>query len=146
MQLKITGGGHAAKNNGINGDLLVVIEEIEHKEFKREGADLIYNKVVSISDAILGCDIEIPCFDGPYKTKIEPGTQSGTVLRLRGKGLPSVNGYGNGDLFVKVLVYIPKKISRDEKEIIEKLRDSENFEPSKSKEDKGFFDRLKNLF
>ena len=98
-------------------------------------------------DAILGAEVEIPCLDGAYKVKIDPGTQSGTVVRLRGKGLPTVNGYGgNGDLYVKFAVWIPKKLSKDEKEAIEALRNKEGFKPNPSKEDKSFFDRLKDLF
>ena len=147
MQLTIQGEGHAAKNNGINGDLLVVIEEQEHKDLKREGNNLFYTKVVSITDAILGADVEVPCIDGTVKVKVEPGTQSGTVVRLRGKGLPTVNGYGGvGDLYVKIAVWIPKKLNRDEKEIVESLRTKESFQPNPSKEDKSFFDKLKDLF
>lgn len=146
MQLTVTGEGHAAKNNGINGDLFVVIEEIPHKDFKREGDHLLYTKVISIADAILGCEVEIPCFDGKYKVKVEPGTQSGTMVRVRGRGLPSVNGHGRGDLYVKYIVYIPKKVSHSEKQMLEKLRDSEHFEPEKSKEDKSFFDKLREMF
>ena len=147
MQLTIQGEGHAAKNNGINGDLLVVIEEQEHKDLKREGNNLFYTKVVSITDAILGADVEVPCVDGTVKVKVEPGTQSGTVVRLRGKGLPTVNGYGGvGDLYVKIAVWIPKKLNRDEKEIVESLRTKESFQPNPSKEDKSFFDKLKDLF
>ena len=147
MQLTIQGEGHAAKNNGINGALLVVIEEQEHPNLKREGNNLYYTKVISMPDAILGAEVEIPCLDGAYKVKIDPGTQSGTVVRLRGKGLPTVNGYGgNGDLYVKFAVWIPKKLSKDEKEAIEALRNKEGFKPNPSKEDKSFFDRLKDLF
>ena len=147
MQLTIQGEGHAAKNNGINGDLLVVIEEQEHKDLKREGNNLFYTKVVSLPDAILGAEIEVPCLDGPYKIKVEPGTQSGTVIRLRGKGLPTVNGYGGvGDMYVKIAVWIPKKLNKDEKEIVESLRGKESFQPNPSKEDKSFFDKLKDLF
>ena len=147
MQLTIQGEGHAAKNNGINGDLLVVIEEQEHKDLKREGNNLFYTKVVSLPDAILGAEIEVPCLDGPYKIKVEPGTQSGTVVRLRGKGLPTVNGYGGvGDMYVKIAVWIPKKLTKEEKEIMESLRKKESFQPNPTKEDKSFFDKLKDLF
>ena len=147
MQLTIQGEGHAAKNNGINGDLLVVIEEQEHKDLKREGNNLFYTKVVSLTDAILGAEVEVPCLDGPCKIKVEPGTQSGTVVRLRGKGLPTVNGYGGiGDMYVKIAVWIPKKLNKDEKEIVESLRGKESFQPNPSKEDKSFFDKLKDLF
>ena len=147
MQLTIQGQGHAAKNNGINGDLLVVIEEQEHPNLKREGSNLYYTKIISMPDAILGAEVEIPCLDGPYKIKVDAGTQSGTVVRLRNKGLPTVNGYGGtGDLYVKFAVWIPKKLDREEKAVIESLRDKEAFKPNPSKEEKGFFDRIKDLF
>ena len=147
MQLTIQGEGHAAKNNGINGDLLVVIEEQEHANLKREGNNLYYTKIISIPEAILGAEVEIPCLDGAYKVKVEPGTQSGSVVRLRGKGLPTVNGYGGtGDLYVKLAVWVPKKLSKDEKEIVEALKNKDGFKPNPTKEDKSFFDRLKDLF
>ena len=143
MQLTIRGEGHCAKNNGINGDLLVLIEEVEHPELKRDGNNLHYTKVISVMDAILGSETEIPCLDGPYRIKIEPGTQSGTVVRLRGKGLPSVNSYGTGDLYVKLIVMIPKKLTRSEKELFESIRNNPSFTAAPSKEDKSFFDRLR---
>ena len=147
MQLTIQGEGNAAKNNGINGDLLVVIEEQEHADLKRDGNNLYYTKIISLPDAILGGETEIPCLDGPYKLKIDAGTQSGTVVRLRGKGLPTVNGYGGtGDLYVKIAVWIPRKLNKDEKALIESLRDNESFKPNPTKEDKSFFDKLKDLF
>ena len=147
MQLTIQCQGHAAKNNGINGDLLVVIEEQEHPNLKREGNNLYYTKVISLPDAILGAEVEIPCLDGPYKIKVDAGTQSGTVVRLRNKGLPTVNGYGGtGDLYVKFAVWIPKKLDREDKEIIESLRKKDSFKPNPTKEDKGFFDKLKDFF
>ena len=147
MQLTIQGEGHAAKNNGINGDLLVVIEEQEHPNLRREGNNLYYTKIISLPDAILGGEAEIPCLDGPYKVKIEAGTQSGTVVRLRGKGMPTVNGYGGtGDLYVKFAVWIPKKLDKDEKSLIESLRNKDSFKPNPTKEDKSFFDKLKDLF
>ena len=147
MQMTISGEGHAAKNNGINGDLLVVIEEQEHPNLKREGNNLYCTKIVSLPDAILGAEVEVPGIDGNYKIKVEPGTQSGTVVRLRGRGLPTVNGYsGTGDLYVKIAVWIPKKLDKDEKAVIESLRNKESFKPNPSKEDKSFFDKIKDLF
>ena len=143
----VEAGMHAAKNNGINGDLLVVIEEQEHPNLRREGNNLYYTKVISLPDAILGGEAEIPCLDGPYKVKIDAGTQSGTVVRLRGKGMPTVNGYGGtGDLYVKFAVWIPKKLDKDEKSLIESLRNKDSFKPNPTKEDKSFFDKLKDLF
>jgi molecular chaperone DnaJ len=147
MQIKVTGAGNAAKNNGINGDLLVVIEELEHPNLKRDGNNLYYTKIISLPDAILGTETDVPCLDGPYRIKIDAGTQSGTVLRLRGKGLPTVNGYGGtGDLYVKIGVWIPKKLSKEEKALVESLRNSDSFTPNPTKEDKGFFERIKDLF
>ena len=147
MQLTIQGEGHAAKNNGVNGDLLVVIEEQEHPNLKREGNNLYYTKVISMPDAILGAEVEVPCLDGPYKIKVDAGTQSGTVVRLRNKGLPTVNGYGGtGDMYVKFAVWIPKKLDKEDKAIIESLRGKEAFKPNPTKEDKSFFDKLKDLF
>ena len=147
IQLSIQGQGHAAKNNGINGDLLVVIEEQEHPDFKREGNNLFYTKVISLPDAILGAEVEIPCLDGPKRIKVDAGTQSGTVIRLNGKGLPTVNGYGGtGDLYVKIAVWIPKKLDREDKAVIESLREKESFKPNPSKEDKSFFEKLKDWF
>lgn len=147
MQLTVQGEGHAAKNNGINGDLLVVIEEQAHPDLKREGNNLYYTKVISIPDAILGAEVDIPCLDGTYKIKVEPGTQSGEVVRLRGRGLPTVNGYGGtGDLYVKLAVWVPRKLDKEDKSAIEALRNKESFKPNPSKEDKSFFDRIKDLF
>ena len=147
MQLTVHGEGHAAKNNGINGDLLVVIEEQEHQDFKREGNNLYYTKIISVIDAMLGTEVDIPCLDGNYRIKIDAGTQSGTVVRLRNKGLPSVNGYGGtGDMYVKIAVWIPKKLEKEDKAIIESLKNKQSFKPNPSKEDKSFFDKLKDLF
>ena len=147
MQLTIAGEGHAAKNNGINGDLLVVIEEQEHPDFKREGNNLYYTKIISLPEAILGAEVEIPCLDGPRRIKIDAGTQSGTVTRINGKGLPTVNGYGGtGDLYVKIAVWIPKKLDKEDKAVIESLRDKEAFKPNPTKEDRSFFEKLKDWF
>jgi len=146
MQMTVQGEGHAAKNNGINGDLLVVIEEQEHPDLRREGSNLYYTKVISIMDAMLGCEVEIPCLDGKYKVKVEPGTQSGTVVRLRGRGLPSVNSYGTGDLYVKFAVWIPKKLNKEEKSLFESMKNNDSFRPNPTKEDKSFFEKLKDLF
>ena len=146
MQLTIRGEGHAAKNNGVPGDLLVLIEEVEHAELKRDGNNLMYTKIISVIDAILGTEVEVPCLDGRYKVKVEPGTQSGTVVRLKGRGLPTVNGGNTGDLYVKYIVWVPKKLSREDREMLERMRGSDSFRPNPSKEDRSFFDRLRNMF
>ena len=146
MQLTVQGKGNAAKSGGINGDLLVVVEEEPDKELQRDGNDLIYSLFISVPDAILGTSAEIPAVDGKLRIKIEPGTQSGKVLRLRGKGIPDINGYGTGDLLVYVQVWIPKHLSASEKAEIEKLRGSSGFAPQPTREDRNFFDRIKQMF
>lgn len=148
MQLTIKGDGHAAPHNGVNGDLLVIIEEIPHSTLRREGKNLFYTTVISVTDAILGTEITVSCLDGSYKVKVDPGTQSGTVMKLRGKGLPAVSGYGSGtgDLYVKILVWIPRKLSSDEKKTLESIRTSRSFTPDPSRDDKAVFDKMKNTF
>lgn len=148
MQLTIRGEGHAAKHNGINGDLLVLIEEIPHPNLKRNGNNLFYSKIISVTDAILGTEVSIPCLDGTYRTKVDAGTQSGTIVRLKSKGLPSVSGYGSGtgDLYVKYIVWIPKKLRSNEKETIESIRNSESFTPNPSRDDKMIFDKMSENF
>lgn len=146
MQLTVQGKGNAARRGGVNGDLLVVIEEEPHPELQRDGNDLIYSLFVSVPDAILGADAEVPSVDGKLRIKVEAGTQSGKILRLRGKGLPDVNGYGNGDLLVYIQVWTPKKIEKQEREMLEKLRVSQSFKPSPNKEDKNFFERMRKMF
>ena len=146
MQMTVSGKGNAPRRGGVNGDLLVVIDEEDHPDLLREGNDLIYNLFISIPDAIMGSHVEIPTVDSFVKIKIEPGTQPGKILRLRGKGLPEVNGYGRGDLLVNVNVWIPKNLTREEMKIIEKFNDSESFVPKPDKDDKGFFERMRNYF
>ena len=146
MQMTVSGKGNAPRRGGENGDLLVVIDEEEHPELIREGNDLIYNLFISIPDAVLGSHVEVPTVDANVKIKIEPGTQPGKILRLRGKGLPEVNGYGRGDLLVNVNVWIPKSMSKEELKVFEKFKDSESFVPAPDKNDKGFFDRMKGYF
>lgn len=146
MQLSVTGKGNAGPFDGIPGDLIVVIEEIGDDNFKRDGENLHHDAYISFADAALGKSLEIPTVTGKVKIKIEPGTQSGKVLRLKGKGLPILQGYGNGDLFVHLNVWTPKKLTKDEKAILEKLRGSENFEPSPDQSDKGFFGKMKDMF
>ena len=148
MQITIRGEGHAAPHGGVNGDLLVVINEVQHPQLQRDGNNLFFTRVISVMDAMLGCEVSIPCLDGSYKVKVEPGTQSGTVVKLRGKGLPSVQGYGRGtgDLYVKFLGWVPRKLSRSEKEALEQMRSSNSFTPDLSREDKATFDKVKNIF
>lgn len=146
MQLSVTGKGNAGPFNGVPGDLIVVIEEIPHAHLRRDGENLHYEAFVGIVDAILGESIEIPTISGKAKIKIEPGTQSGKMLRLRGKGLPILQGYGHGDLMVHINVWTPTKVSKEEKEMLEKLKSSENFAPNPDGDGKGFFQRVKDMF
>lgn len=145
MQLSVSGKGNAAQHGGMNGDLLVIIEEEAHPELTREGNDLIYNLSVNPADAILGTSVEVPTVDNNARIKIEPGTVAGRVLRLRGKGIPDVNGYGTGDLLVVVDIYIPAHVSPAEKEMLEKLRASDNFKP-KSGNARNIFERMRSYF
>jgi molecular chaperone DnaJ len=144
MQLSVSGKGNAARRGGINGDLLVQIEEEKHPELTRDGSNLIYNLQLSVPDAILGTTAEIPTVEGKVKVKLEPGTQPGKILRLRGKGLPEVNSYHQGDLLVRINVWIPADISKDERKIMEKMKESESFTPHK--EQNGFFSKMKDIF
>jgi len=146
MQLKVTGKGNEAPGNGIAGDLLVAIEEKEHDSLQREGDNLHYDLYVSISDAVLGTSKEIDTVTGKVRIKIEPGVQSGKILRLRGKGIPSINGYGKGDLLVHVNVWTPKTLNKTQKEFFENMREDDNFEPSPQSSDKSFFEKVKDMF
>jgi molecular chaperone DnaJ len=145
MQLSVSGKGNAARRGGINGDLLVVIEEEPHPELIRDENDLIYNLLLDITTVILGGSVEVPTVDGRVKVRIDPGTQPSKVLRLRGKGLPSVNRYGTGDLLVNIGVYIPENLSKEELKSIEKLQESPNIRPTASAT-KEFFRRFKHMF
>ena len=145
MQLSMNGKGNAARRGGVNGDLLVLVEEESHPELIRDENDLIYNLLLTLPTAILGGQVEVPTVDGKVKVTINPGTQPGKVLRLRGKGLPSVNRYGTGDLLVNVGVYIPENLNKDEKAIFEKLSKSENVKPNSSAS-RDFFNRFRNMF
>ena len=146
MQLSMSGKGNVPKRGGVPGDLLIVIEEVEDEQLKRDGSNIIYDLHVNFVDAVLGTSAEVPTVDGPVKIKIEPGTQSGKILRLRGKGIKDINGYGKGDQLIHVNVWTPQKVSDDEREMLETFRQSPNFEPNPGKSDKGFFERMKEFF
>jgi molecular chaperone DnaJ len=146
MQLSLSGKGNAARRGGIPGDLLVLISEEEHPELIRDENDLIYNLYLSFPDVTLGTTKEIPTIDGRVKVKIEPGTQPEKTLRLRGKGLPDVNGYGKGDLLVKIHAWVPQKLTTEERKILEKLQTSPNFEFPEGNRDRNFFDKVKDMF
>ncbi|MCL4816223.1 MAG: molecular chaperone DnaJ [Flavobacteriales bacterium] len=146
MQLSMSGKGNAAPRGGIAGDLIIVIEEQEHEFIKRDGSNLMHDLYISFIDAVLGASVEVPTIEGKVKIKIEPGTHAGKVLRLKGKGVPQLNSYGRGDFLIHVNVWTPQHLSKEEKELLEKLRNSDNFKPHPSKKDKGFFDRMKEYF
>lgn len=145
MQLSMSGKGNAARRGGVNGDLLVLVEEEPHPELIRDENDLIYNLLLTVPMATLGGSVEVPTVEGKVKVTIAPGTQPGKVLRLRGKGLPSVNRYGTGDLLVNVGVYIPEILSKDEKALMEKLANSSNVKPN-ANASRDFFSRFRNMF
>ncbi len=146
MELSLRGKGHAAPQEGIPGDLIIHVEEVSHPHFKREGNNLIYHLFLSFPEAALGTQVEIPTLDGKARVKIDPGIQSGKLLRLRGKGLPSINGYGRGDIIVDVNIYTPTQLSSEERKILEQLKNSKNFQPSQNKREKSFFERMKEYF
>lgn len=145
MQLSMSGKGNAARRGGVPGDLLIVIEEEAHPELLRDENDLVYNLLLSFPTAALGGTVEIPTIDGRVKVKIDAGTQPGKVLRLRGKGLPTVNQYGTGDLLVNISVYVPESLSKEERKTVEKMEESDNFKTSPSIS-KRVFERFRNLF
>ena len=146
MQLNISGRGNAARRGGINGDLLVIITEEPDEDLVRDENDLIYSLYISIPQATMGTSVEVPTVNGKAKIKIEAGTQSGKVLRLKGKGLPDINGYRTGDLLIYINIWTPQKLSKEEEKIMETMAKSENFKPNPSKTDKNFFERMKSMF
>jgi molecular chaperone DnaJ len=146
MQLSMSGKGNAAPNGGIPGDLIILIEEIPHETLNREGNNIVYDLHVSIVDAALGFSAEVPTIDGKAKIKIDPGTQSGKLLRLKGKGIPEINSYNRGDEIIHVNIWTPKALSSEERELLEKLRESPNFKPQPGKNDKSFFEKMKEYF
>jgi molecular chaperone DnaJ len=146
MQLKVGGKGNDAPGNGVPGDLIVAIETLEHDTLKREGDNLHYDLYISLSDAVLGTSKDIDTVSGKARIKLEPGLQSGKILRLRGKGIKSINGYGAGDLLVHVNVWTPKELNKEQKTFFEKMLGDENFEPRPEKSDKSFFEKVKDMF
>ncbi|MDP4281638.1 MAG: molecular chaperone DnaJ [Bacteroidota bacterium] len=147
LQLSVSGKGNAAPRGGIPGDLLVQIEEIHHEFLERDGNDLLCEHFITFPDAAMGTSIEIPTLEGKAKIKIEAGTQSGKVLRLKGKGLPSLNSWeGKGDLLIKIHVWTPKNLTKEEKSILEKLSKSPGFQPNPTSKDRNFFSRMKDIF
>jgi len=146
MQLNMRGKGNAGQRNAAPGDLLIAIEEEEHPLFKRDGQHVFYDLYLNFADAALGTTVDIPTLNGKARVKIEEGSQSGKTLRLRGKGMPSVNGGQRGDMFATINVWTPQNLSHEERKILEDLRGKSNFEPNPDKRDKGFFDRMREFF
>ncbi|UYZ57425.1 molecular chaperone DnaJ [Hymenobacter latericus] len=146
MQLSMNGKGNYPERGGVPGDLLIQIEEEPHELLKRDGNNVVLDQYISIIDAALGASVEVPTIEGKVKVKIDPGTQAGKILRLRGKGIPDLNGYGKGDQLIHINVWTPKNVTNEERALLEKLRSSPNFTPSPGKNEKGFFEKVKEYF
>ena len=146
MQLSIGGKGNAGERGGGNGDLIVLIEEEAHPQLHRDGLNVAFDLYISIPDAVFGTQVEIPTIDGRAKIKIPPGTQSGKIFRLKGKGFPNVNSYEKGDQLIQVNVWTPQHVSGEEKQMLEKMQESINFTPKPEKNDKSFFDKVREMF
>jgi len=146
MQLSMSGKGNEAPGGGTAGDLLILIEEKEEGELKRDGNNVVYDLYLNFVDAALGTNCHVPTIDGKVKIKIDPGTQSGKILRLRGKGIKDINGYGKGDQLIHINVWTPKKLSPSERSVLESLKESPNFSPQPGRHDKGFFEQVKEFF
>ena len=146
MQLKVSGKGNAAPGDGISGDLMVSIKEASHPSLKREGDNLHYDLRITFSEAILGASKEIDVVGGKVRIKVDKGTQSGKVLRLRAKGIKSLNGYGKGDLLVHVLVWTPQKLTAEQEAFFEQTLNDKNFMPDPKADDKSTFDRIRDIF
>jgi molecular chaperone DnaJ len=146
MQLNINGKGNAGERGGMPGDLIILIEEEPHKELHREGLNVAYELHLSFTDAVFGTQTEVPTIDGRAKIKIPAGTQSGKIFRLKGKGFPAVNSYEKGDQLIQVNIWTPQNLSSEEKAMLEKLGESQNFKPHPDKNEKNFFDKIKEMF
>jgi molecular chaperone DnaJ len=146
MQLSMSGKGNAGERGGPAGDLIIQIEEEGHQELHRDGLNVAYELHITFTDAVFGTQVEVPTIDGRAKIKIPPGTQSGKIFRLKGKGFPEVQGYGKGDQLIEVNVWTPQHLNAEEKELLEKLNKSENFKPKPGKADKSFFDKFREAF
>ena len=146
MQLSMSGKGNFPQGGGIAGDLIILIEEAEHDVLKREGNNVIYDLYISFTDAVFGSSIEVPTIDGKVKIKIESGTQSGKILRLKGKGIQDINGYEKGDQLIHINVWTPQHLSKDEKDILQKFHGSDSFKPNPGKQDKSFFEKMREFF
>lgn len=146
MQLNVSGKGNAGERGGMPGDLIVLIEEEQHKELQRDGLNVAFDLHISIPDAIFGVQLEVPTIDGRAKIKIPAGTQSGKIFRLKGKGFPAVNSYEKGDQLIHVNVWTPQHLTGEEKTMMEKLQHSGNFKPNPDKNERSFFDKVREIF
>lgn len=147
VQLKVGGKGNDAPGkNSISGDLLVLIEEVAHEKLKREGTNIHYDLYITFSEAVLGASKEIETLTGKVKIKIDSGTQSGKILRLKGKGLPSIERYGTGDFLIHINVWTPQELNKEQRTFFENMVDDENFSPNPNKSDKSFFEKVKDMF
>jgi len=146
MQLNVSGKGNAGERGGMNGDLIILIEEEPHKELHRDGLNVAYDLYISFPDAVAGIQVEVPTIDGRAKIKIPAGTQSGKIFRLKGKGFPAVNSYEKGDQLIHVNVWTPQHVSAEEKSALDKMNQSPNFQPQPDKNEKGFFDKIREMF
>lgn len=146
MQLSISGKGNAGERGGSPGDLIVLIEEEAHPQLHRDGLNVAFDLHISFPDAVFGTQIEVPTIDGRAKIKIPPGTQSGKIFRLKGKGFPQVNSYEKGDQLIQVNIWTPQNVSGDERDMLERMQESENFEPKPDKNEKSFFDKVRDMF
>lgn len=146
MQLSMSGKGNAGERGGMPGDLIILIEEEQHPELTREGLNVAYDLFITFPDATFGTSVEVPTIDGKAKIKIPAGTQSGKIFRLKGKGFPEVNGYAKGDQLIQVNIWTPQHLSSDEKSMLEKMNNSQNFKPQPDKNDKSFFEKIKEVF
>lgn len=146
IQLSVSGKGNAARRGGVPGDLIVQIDEEEHAELKRDGNNVLHDLYLSFPDAVMGVDIEVPTIDGKAKISIPAGTQGGKIFRLKNKGIPDLNGYGKGDQLIHTNIWVPKKLNSEERELIQKLKNSENCEPCPDKHERSFFDKVKEIF
>lgn len=146
MHLSMNGKGNAGERGGPPGDLVILIEETKDKDLRRDGNNVLYDLYISFPDAVLGTQVEVPTIDGKAKIKVKPGTQSGQILSLKGKGFPNLNSYGRGDQLVIINVWVPQVLNEEEKKLMDKLRTTANFKPNPTKSDKGFFDKMREFF
>lgn len=146
MQLSVSGKGNAAARGGIPGDLIIMVEQKEHEHFTRDGNNILYNLYISFPEAVLGTSIDVPTINSKARINVDPGTQPGRILRLRNKGIPRLQGSARGDQLINVNIWTPQEVSKEEKEMLEKLKDSDNFAPNPGKKERSFFERMREYF